>query len=168
MRSRSATTARTCACSSSTPARGQGHGHALLKAAEDVRRARRANRSSLVGADAPYFLWPGAPSTETALLCLLESRHYGRVETNFDMDVDLGAIPDDPGGHRLARPGERDEIDTWMARHWSNWRLEVLRALRQGQPRDRARRGDGRHLTAFCAFEVNRPGCSDRSRSGRT
>ena len=37
-----------------------------------------------------------------------------------------------PGGHRLARPDERAELDEWMAAHWPNWRLEVLRALDKG------------------------------------
>jgi GNAT superfamily N-acetyltransferase len=136
-------------------ARGQGAGHALLAAAEDW--ARAAGHTSLTtGADPPYFLWPGVPSTETALLCLLEGRHYARVETNFNMDVDLARLPDDPGGHALATPAERDEVDTWMATHWSNWRPEVLRALDKGNLV--ISRQDGGGLTAFCAFEVNRAG----------
>jgi GNAT superfamily N-acetyltransferase len=137
-------------------ARGHGDGHMLLEAAEEW--ARAAGHTSLTtGADPPYFLWPGVPSTETALLCLLEGRHYGRVETNFNMDVDLVTLPEDPGGHALARPDERDEIDRWMTTHWSNWRPEVLRALDKGNlviGRD----GDSGELLAFCAFEVNRVG----------
>jgi GNAT superfamily N-acetyltransferase len=139
------------------PARREGRGRALLEAAEAWTRSA-GHSFLLVGADAPYFLWPGAPAAETALLCLLESAHYGRVEANFDMGVDLWAIPDDPGGHRLARPDERDEIDAWMATHWSNWRLEVLRALDKGNlviARDEGAAGE---VTAFCAFEVNRCG----------
>ena len=153
-------------------ARRRGCGNELLEAAEQW--AREAGHSFLlVGADAPYFLWPGAPVRETALLCLLESRHYRRVEANFDMDVDLGAIPADPGGHRLAEPEERCEIDQWMANHWPNWRLEVLRALEKGNlviARGEGAAGAGAaggaaaggaaagDLTAFCAFEVNRAG----------
>jgi predicted N-acetyltransferase YhbS len=138
-------------------ARRLGHGRALLEAGEEWARAA-GHTFLLVGADAPYYLWPGAPVTETALLCLLESCHYGRVEANFDMDVDLSALPDDPGGHCLARAEERHEIDEWMTRHWSNWRLEVLRALEKGNlvvARDEGADGE---LTAFCAFEVNREG----------
>lgn len=138
-------------------ARRQGHGRALLEAAEGW--ARTAGHSFLlVGADAPYYLWPGAPVHETALLCLLESSHYGRVEANFDMDVDLSSLPDDPGGHCLALADQRDEIEEWMARHWPNWRLEVLRALEKGNlvvARDEGADGE---LSAFCAFEVNRAG----------
>ncbi len=144
-------------------ARRHGHGTALLASAEEWARST-GHSFLLVGADAPYFLWPGAPVGETGLLCLLESRHYGRVEANFDMDVDLRRIPDDPGGHRLAQPEERDVIDVWMVQHWSNWRLEVLRALEKGNlviARDEGESGNAGatgDLTAFCAFEVNRAG----------
>jgi GNAT superfamily N-acetyltransferase len=135
-------------------ARGLGQGHALLEAAEaDARTA--GSRSLTIGADSPYFLWPGVPSNATPLLCLFERHHYARVETNFDMTVDLTAIPDDPGGHAPATQEERPEVDAWMATHWPNWRLEVLRALDKGNlVLDRA---DG-DITAFCAFEVNRAG----------
>jgi predicted N-acetyltransferase YhbS len=138
-------------------ARGRGLGHALLQSAEDW--AREAGHQTLVtGADPPYFLWPGVPSRETALLCLLERRHYGRTETNFNMDVDLAAIPDDPGGHQLATAGERAELDEWLTTNWSNWRLEVLRALDKGNLVIAREDGDHGPISAFCAFEVNRRG----------
>jgi GNAT superfamily N-acetyltransferase len=138
-------------------ARGRGHGHALLEAAEGWARSA-GHGHLLIGADAPYFLWPGAPVGETALLCLLERHHYSRVEANFDMEIDLAAVPDDPGGHRLARPDERDGIDAWMAEHWPNWRLEVLRALDKGNLVISRDEDDKDELAAFCAFEVNRRG----------
>jgi GNAT superfamily N-acetyltransferase len=134
--------------------RGEGHGHALLEAAENDARAR-GQTSLTTGADAPFFLWPGVPSTEIALLCLLERHHYSRVESNFDMRVELASIPDDPGGHTLATAGERDEVRDWFAMHWSNWRLEGLRALDRGNLvlcRDEV------GISAICAFEVNRSG----------
>jgi predicted N-acetyltransferase YhbS len=139
-------------------ARGQGLGHALLQSAEDW--AREAGHQTLItGADPPYFLWPGVPSTETGLLYLLERRHYNRTEANFNMDVDLTRIPDDPpGAHRLARPYERAELDEWMADQWPNWRLEVLRALDKGNLFIERAEGDAGPITAFCAFEVNRRG----------
>jgi GNAT superfamily N-acetyltransferase len=138
-------------------ARGQGDGHALLEAAEGWARAA-GHRTLIAGADPPYFLWPGVPSEETALLCLLERHHWHRAETNFNMDVDLAAIPDDPGGHDLAGADDFGELDQWMATHWSNWRPEVLRALRKGNLV--IARGEGAEggVTAFCAFEVNRRG----------
>ena len=139
-------------------ARGRGHGHALLEAAEVAARAG-GGRSLTVGADAPYYLWPGVPTSATAMLCLLERRHYSRVDTNFDMTVELGALPDDPGGHVVATADDRAEIDAWTAAHWPNWRLEVLRALDKGNlvvaRDDGAPDGD---VAAFCAFEVNRAG----------
>jgi GNAT superfamily N-acetyltransferase len=138
--------------------RGRGQGHVLLETAESD--ALDAGHNALtIGADPAYFLWPGAPAHETALLCLLERHHYSRTEFNFDMAVDLAAVPPDPGGHVLAGPAERDEIDVWMAEHWPNWRLEVLRALDKGNlvvARDGS--DDGSDISAFCAFEVNRAG----------
>jgi predicted N-acetyltransferase YhbS len=138
-------------------ARRQGLGHALVQAAEDW--ARQEGHTTLVtGADPPYFLWPGVPSAETALHCLFERRHYARAESNFNMHVDLSTIPDDPGGHGLASALDRAEVDAFMSNHWSNWRLEVLRALDKGNlVISRAEASDG-GITAFCAFEVNRRG----------
>jgi len=141
-------------------ARRQGLGTALVQAAEDWARAAGHPRL-ITGADPPSYLWPGVPSIETGLLSLFERRHYSRTEVNFDMDVDLRAIPDDPGGHHLARPDERDEIDAFMVANWDNWRPEVLRALEKGNlvvARDPSGESGAGPLSAFCAFEVNRRG----------
>ena len=138
-------------------ARRAGMGHALLQGAEDW-AVSAGHRSLATGADPPYFLWPGVPSREIPLICLLERRHYSRVDTNFNMDVDLLAIPDDPGGHALAGHEDATELDEWMAGNWPNWRLEVLRALHKGNLVI-AREHDGTGpVAAFCAFEVNRRG----------
>ena len=135
-------------------ARGRGRGHALLRAAHADARAG-GHTSITTGADAPFFLWPGVPSTDTALLCLLERHHYTRVETNFDMTIDLGTITDVTNGHALAVPADRDEIATFMAKHWPNWTVEVLRALDKG---NLVIARDDEGISAFCAFEVNRAG----------
>jgi hypothetical protein len=126
----------------------------LLRAAEAD--ARAAGSAALtVGADSPYFLWAGVPSATTDLLYLLEKRHYERVDTHFDMTIDLTQIPGDPGGHTLAEPGDRGEVDAWMAKHWSNWRVEVLRAL---DKHNLVIARDDTGISAFCGFEVNRAG----------
>jgi GNAT superfamily N-acetyltransferase len=135
-------------------ARGGGHGHALLHVAESDARAG-GHTTLTVGSDSPFFLWAGAPSAEIALLCLLERHHYHRVETNFDMTIDLGSIPADPGGHSLAGPDARAELDAWLSEHWSNWRAEVLRALDKG---NLVISRDDSGISAFCGFEVNRSG----------
>jgi GNAT superfamily N-acetyltransferase len=135
-------------------ARGRGHGHALLRAAEAD--ARAAGHTSLtIGADAPYFLFAGVPSAATELLYLLERHHYTRVETNFDMTIDLATLPDDPGGHTLASSVDHDEVESFMTRHWPNWKAEVLRALDKHQL---VLARDVSGISAFCAFEVNRAG----------
>jgi GNAT superfamily N-acetyltransferase len=132
--------------------RSRGLGHELLLAAE----AELAPCGAVqIGADPPYYLWPGAPATEAPLLCLLERHKYARGEANFHMAIDLGRIPDDPGGHEVAAPGQRDEVESWMDAHWPNWAPEVLRALDKGTLLV-ARDGDG--ITGFCAYDVNRRG----------
>jgi len=138
-------------------ARGQRHGHALLGAAEEWARGQGHQRL-ITGADPPYFLWPGVPCDQTALICLLERRHYARTEANFNVRVDLRKIPPDPGGHRMAVASDRDAVDAWMATHWPNWRLEVLRALDKGNLVVSHEGGPAGDLEAFCAFEVNRRG----------
>jgi GNAT superfamily N-acetyltransferase len=132
--------------------RGRGHGHELLSAAEADLAGRR---SVTVGADAPYFLFPGVETTEIAMLCLLERHHYERVDTTFNMSVDLTALPSDPGGYEVATPDDREEVDRWMAANWGNWRLEVLRALDKGSL---LLARDDRGISAFCAYDVNRAG----------
>lgn len=138
-------------------ARRRGFGQGLVTAAEEW--ARGAGHGSIsTGADPPYFLWPGVPSTETALMCLFEHRHYARSDTNFDMTVELGAIPADVGGHYLARPDDLDDVDAFATANWPNWRLEVLRALEKGNLVVAREEGATGPLAAFCAFEVNRRG----------
>jgi hypothetical protein len=73
------------------------------------------------------------------------------------MTVPLDHLPpEEPEGYAFATHAQRDEVDSWMAKHWSNWRLEVLRALDKGNLA-LARDDDG-DISAFCAFEVNRAG----------
>jgi GNAT superfamily N-acetyltransferase len=132
--------------------RGQGHGHTLLRAAEaDLADSRVIT----VGADAPYYLFAGVETSQIAMVCLLERHRYQREEANFNMEVDLANLPADPGGTALATAAERDEVAEWMARHWSNWQAEVLRALDKGTLM-LARDADG--ISAFCAWDVNRRG----------
>lgn len=133
-------------------ARGQGHGHALLEAAEaDL----SGTGTVTVGADPPYFLFPGVETTQLSMLCLLERHHYNRAEANFNMAVDLDTLRDDPGGTGLAGPEDRSEVASWMHTHWSNWAAESLRALDKGTLLLSRRDGD---ITGFCAYEVNRRG----------
>jgi GNAT superfamily N-acetyltransferase len=135
-------------------ARRRGHGSALLRAAEDDLSERGA-ATVQVGADPPYYLYPGVETTATAMLCLLERHRYDRVGANLNMDVDLRALPPDPGGHALATAAERHEVAAWMATHWPNWQAEALRALDRSTlviSRDEA------GMSAFCAYDVNRGG----------
>jgi GNAT superfamily N-acetyltransferase len=135
-------------------ARGKGLGGELLRAAEDD--ARAGGSSSLtIGADAPYFLWAGVPTHLTDTVAFFESHHYGRAEVNFDMTIDLTALPSDPGGHSLATDTDHDEVDAFMSKHWPNWRAETLRALHK---HNLVMTRDASGITSICAFEVNRTG----------
>jgi GNAT superfamily N-acetyltransferase len=132
--------------------RGRGLGHELLGAAEgDLEGARVVT----VGADAPYFLFPGVPVEETSLCCLLERHHYAREETNYNVDIDLSSLPPDPGLASAPRAEDRPELEQWMARHWPIWRHEVIRAFDQGSLLVRR---DAHDIIGFCAFDVNQAG----------
>jgi mycothiol synthase len=132
--------------------RGRGLGHELLAVAEhDLDGAKVIT----VGADPPYFVLPGVPVEETALCCLLERHRYAREEANFNMDIDLAALPPDPGLAVAPRAEDRPELDRWMAQHWPNWRAEVMRGFDQGSV---LLRRDDTDIIAFCAYDVNRAG----------
>jgi GNAT superfamily N-acetyltransferase len=130
--------------------RGEGHGHTLLTAAE----ADLATSAVItVGADPPYYLFPGVETSEIEMLSLLERRRYHREEANFNMEVDRDRLPPDPGGTVLATAADRDEVARWMDQHWANWTPEVLKALDHGTvllARDDA------GIAGFCAWNVNR------------
>ncbi len=132
--------------------RRAGHGTALLQAAEEDLAAAR---TLTVGADAPYFLFPGVPTTETGLCSLLESRHYTREEANYNVDVTLEGLAADPGTAHEPEPGDRDEVEQWTATHWPWWQAEALRAFDHGTLLI-SRDADG--IAGFCAYDVNRSG----------
>ncbi len=134
--------------------RGRGVGQTLLQAGEEHLKARGLG-SVTVGADAPYYLWPGVDARETALLYLLERMKYSRTEANFNMDLELATIPDDPGGWTVASEAERDEVRSWAVRHWGFWEAEMLRALDHDTL---VMSRDGEGISAVCAYDVNRAG----------
>jgi predicted N-acetyltransferase YhbS len=133
-------------------ARGAGVGRALVARAETELRAVGA-RTVTTGADAPYYLWPGIDTRELGAVCLFERLKYARVETNFNMDVDLDALPADPGGWRVANAADRDAVDAWAGTHWSWWRAEMLRAVDQD---GLVLSEDADGIAAVCATAVNR------------
>ena len=134
--------------------RGAGLGRALLGAAENDLRAAGAT-SVTIGADAPYYLWPGIDARELATVCLVERLKYERVEVNFNMDIDLHHLPDDPGGWRVATTNDRTAVEEWATNHWEWWRAEMVRAVHQG---GLVLAEDSNGIAAVCAYGVNRAG----------
>jgi GNAT superfamily N-acetyltransferase len=132
--------------------RGRGHGRALLDAAE----SDLAGLPSItIGTDAPFYLFPGVETRETALLCLLERRRYQRRDTAFNMSVQLDALPPDAADAATATAADRAEVATWLDAHWPHWRAEALRALDKGTL---VVTHDHEGISAFCAYDVNRAG----------
>jgi GNAT superfamily N-acetyltransferase len=136
-------------------AQRRGHGTRLLQAAEDDLRDASGNTTVTVGADAPYYLFPGVETSQRSMLCLLERRHYSRHEANYNMDVDLDGLPPDPGGSVLAGPGDAGDLERFTRDQWPNWHDEVMRAL--GRRTVTIARDDG-GIRGFCAWDVNRRG----------
>jgi GNAT superfamily N-acetyltransferase len=132
--------------------RGKGHGKLLVDMAEsDLDQATVIT----FGADAPYFLFPGVPTSETGLCYLLERHHYAREETNYNVDVDVVSVGAGPGDSLSPRDFEREEVEAWAAEHWPNWSPELLRAFDQ---ETLALARDGKGIAAVCAYDVNRAG----------
>lgn len=134
--------------------RGRGLGRALLSAAEKDLRDAGATRVT-VGADDPYYLWPGIDARELAAICLVERLHYARVDVHLNMDIELAAIPPDPGGWRVAGSTDRDAVAEWATKHWGYWRAEMLRA---GDQDGLVLAEDADGIVAVCAYDVNRAG----------
>jgi GNAT superfamily N-acetyltransferase len=134
---------------------GRGLGTELLHAAEQDLVGTAGTAEVTVGADPPYYLFPGVETTQLPMLCLLERQHYAQVDTTFNMDVDLAAVPPPPAGPVVAAPGDIDEVDAFVSAQWPMWKGEVLRACAKGTL---AIERDGSGIAAFCAWDVNRRG----------
>ena len=134
---------------------GRGLGTELLRAAERDLAGGSGSAIVTVGADPPYYLFPGVETTQLAMLCLLERQHYSRVDATFNMDVDLAGVPPPPPGPVVAGAGDRDEVAAFITAQWPFWEGEVMRALAKGTL---AIERDAAGIAAFCAWDVNRRG----------
>src|SRR5579871_2960525 len=134
---------------------GRGLGTELLHAAERDLIGTAGRAEVTVGADPPYYLFPGVETTQLPMLCLLERHHYSRVDTTFNMDVDLAGVAGPPAGPVVAAPGDADDVGAFVAEQWPMWEGEVLRAFDRGTL---AIERDGSGIAAFCAWDVNRRG----------
>jgi mycothiol synthase len=134
---------------------GHGLGTELLHAAERDLIGDGSSAVVTVGADPPFYLFPGVETTNLAMLCLLERQHYNRVDATFNMDVDLAGVPPPPAGPVVAAPEDRDDVAAFVAAQWPFWEGEVMRAFTTGTL---AIERDASGVAAFCAWDVNRRG----------
>ncbi len=133
----------------------RGHGRRLLETAEADLRVAAADTTITIGADPPYHLQPGVETTQLAMHCLLERCRYTRGEANFNMDVDLDALPPEPAGPRRATPADRPQLEAFLTTHWPWWTIEGLRAADRGTALIDT---DADGITGVCAWDVNRRG----------
>ncbi len=136
--------------------RRRGYGKELLAWAESA--ARNAGAPWLhVGSEAPWYLWPGIDTTELGLLCLLDQAKYDRVDSAWNMGVDLatfdGDLTRDGEGARVAVAADRVAVQDWTAKHWAHWAPEMLRALDRGTL---VVSHDDEGITAACAYGASR------------
>ena len=132
--------------------RRQGLGSDLLADAE----ADLSGRGPIVvGADAPDYMFPGADTTEIGLLTLLERRGYRRVDTTFNMSVDLASLPSPPDVAEVHAKIDGGELRAFTTAHYPGWTDEALWAHAAGTI---VATLDADGLSGFCAWDVTRQG----------
>jgi GNAT superfamily N-acetyltransferase len=114
-------------------ARRRGAGRELLRAAEEWMVGRGATELR-VGAEVPYYLWPGVPIEATAALALLETSGYDDAGAVLDMICPTDLVAPPPAGVevRLVDGGTTAAVAALVDREWPWWRDEVDRAVDQG------------------------------------
>jgi GNAT superfamily N-acetyltransferase len=139
--------------------RRRGVGRHLLEVAQADLEGHGTLTALALGADPPWYLYPGVPTTATDLAAFAEATGFQRGDAAFNVDVNLGALPPpDPaesGVERIA-PDRVGDLADWADRHWPNWTPELVRAARRGTVTiEHDPTGD---ITAVCAWGVNRRG----------
>ena len=112
-------------------ARRHGAGRELLGAAEAWMIERGATELR-VGAEAPYYLWPGVPVEATAALALLETSGYDDAGAVLDMVCSTDLHADPPAGIDVRVVDDGGAVTALVDREWPWWRDEVDRAIAQG------------------------------------
>lgn len=136
--------------------RRRGVGRRLL----DLAQADLDGHGELaLGADPPWYLYPGVPTAATGLAAFAEATGFQRTDVAFNVEVDLTDLPpveDTEADVARIAPGDVEALAAWADRHWPHWTPELLRAARRGALT--LERDDGGDITAACAWNVTRRG----------
>jgi hypothetical protein len=132
--------------------RRTGIGRALLQAAEAWLVERGATEIR-VGAEAPFYLWPGVPVDATEVLALLETSGYDDAGAvlNMSCPASLAAAP--PAGvdmRSVSSSADAAEVVALVDREWPWWRDETDRAIARGGCIGAFATGDGRAVGFGC------------------
>lgn len=86
-----------------------------------------------VGGDAPFYLYPGVPVGDLAMLCLLEKHGFRRTGVRLNLAVDPHRLAElDSSGVRAAVPSDEPAVGQFLGMHYPEYAPEALRALRRG------------------------------------
>ena len=88
-----------------------------------------------VGAEAPYYLWPGVDVRWTKALCLFESRGYHQVGAEMNMSLPTTFRSPAPDGVELRRVLEEADaaaVVGFCEREFPHWVPELRRGIDHG------------------------------------
>lgn len=110
--------------------RRRGIGSELVKLAES---ALGDVDSITVGADAPFYLYPGVDVENMAALCLFEKQRFRRAGTNINLRLPREAVSVVDTEHVIrADEAHGEAVLDFISREWPRYESEVSRSLSIG------------------------------------
>lgn len=104
----------------------RGMGRQLVSAAEQW-MTRQGATVSVLGAEAPVYLWPGVDATNVAAQCLAESAGYGSTGSEINMALPTtfrAPVPDQVVVRRLDSDADVAAVRVLVAAIWPQWLVE--------------------------------------------
>lgn len=141
-------------------AQGRRLGHELLAAGEAWASAQGAERMQ-VGAEAPFYLWPGVDVQWTKALCLFESRGYRPLAAELNMSCPTTFRSKVPEGVEVRRVLEDDHVAAvvgFCEREFPHWVPELRRGIDHGACHGAFADGGAASAIGFACHSVNRNG----------
>jgi GNAT superfamily N-acetyltransferase len=140
--------------------RRRGVATALLEAGRDWLSGQGASDDVVVGAEAPFYLWPGVDTRWTEALSFFEAAGFARAGVEMNMTCSAAHMADPPAGVGIGRVSADDDSAAaclaFVGQHWPNWVAEAQRGIDLGTC-FLALDDDG-EAVGFIAHSVNRVG----------